>query len=456
MSFRWHILLLLAWAGLASGNPLDKSDLNGDGASDTLDIEVFASRYLGQDWTTVDWCAFYASSMTNPKYFRQITSEKAERYRVLLDLIATTNDCSVIAWKSDKSDLDGDGDVDLDDLAIFSTNYLQRHWSTVDWCVFHGSVLVGADFKGRPTRYYLKHFTQLLSFINTHFECGGGEPPGDALALESAPRFLTRIATAANGQVYVSDPRVGSVFIYDEFMVLKGELKGLDKPLGVAVDTLGRILVGNDGRDNIEVYDPANGALLAVFGEGLVEMPTAITLDGSGKIYVTDSRRDRVQVFDTAYSLLRTIGSGGSGDDTLTFPMDAEVINEEILVADQGGDRVQVFDLNGNWLRSFTFDGVAGQNCNWFTGVCEIPGIPPFTKIQALSKDSLGRLHVLDNFAASVMIFDPVDGAYVDAYGGYGIDSGQLRVPMDVKILSTDMAIVTPGDGDRVEIFGTP
>ena len=136
--------------------------------------------------------------------------------------------------------------------------------------------------------------------------------------------------------------------------------------------------------------------------------------------------------------------------------MDVEVINEEVLVADQGGDRVQVYDLNGNWLRSVTFEGVAGQNCNWFTGVCEIPGIPPFTKIQALSKDSLGRLHVLDNFAASVMIFDPTDGAYIAAYGGYGTDAGQLRVPMDVKILATDMAIVTPGDGDRVEIFATP
>jgi DNA-binding beta-propeller fold protein YncE len=324
--------------------------------------------------------------------------------------------------------------------------------------VFFGSTLAGADFEGRSTRYYLQHFTLLLTFINDYFECGGSEPPPNNLALENNPKFLARVASGGvgSGDMYLTDPRIGSLFIYDEFMVPTGEIKGLNKPLGVAIDMQGRILVGNNGRDNIEVYDPANGELLAVFGEGLVQMPTAITLDEAGNIYVTDSRGDNVRVFDPAYNLIRTIGSSGVGDDTLSFPMDTEIIDQEIFVADQGNYRVQVYDINGAWLRSITFEGTPGQNCSWFTGVCEIPGMPPFTKLQALSRDSLGRLHVLDNFAASVMIFDSADGALVDSYGGYGITSGLLRVPMDVKVLATDMAVVTAGDGDRIEIFTTP
>jgi DNA-binding beta-propeller fold protein YncE len=453
MSRRLTALLLMLLMPLAQGAQIDKSDLNGDGAVDTQDIELFSSRYLGQDWMTVDWCAFYESSISNPKYFRQIVSDKIEHYQLLLNLIAETFECTVVVPTGDKSDLDGDNDVDLDDLVIFSINYLERHWESVDWCVFHGSTLAGVDFEGRSTRYYLQHFTLLLTFINTYFECGGAEPPANGLALENAPKFLTRIEVAANGNFYVTDPRLGSLFIFDEFLVLQGEIKGLNKPLGVAVDMQGRILVGNDGRDNVEVYDPANGDLLAVFGDGLVKMPTAITLDGAGNIYVTDSRRDRVQVFDSAFNPIRTIGKGGNGDDTLSFPMDVEIINQEIFVADQGGYRVQVFDFNGNWQRSITFDGTPGQNCNWM-GVCEIPGMPPFTKVQALSRDSLGRLHVLDNFAASVMIFDPAnDDAFVSSYGAYGDSAGQLRVPMDVKVLATDMAVVTSGDGDRIELF---
>jgi len=402
MACRWITLLILVWVPVITAAEFDRSNLNNDG--------TIAVAY------------------------------------------ATTSKVT------DKSDLNNDGVIDLADLTIFSTNYLDTYWENVDWCVFHGSTLAGADFDGRSTRYYLRHFPALLGFINHHFNCGGSEPPPNNLLLLNAPRFLLRIAdaTAVSGDFYITDPRIGSLFIYDELMVPQGEIKGLDKPLGVAVDMFGRILVGNDGRDNIEAYDPATGNLLAVFGEGLVKMPTAITLDSAGNIYVTDSRRDLVQVFDPAYNPIRTIGKGGRGNDTLTFPMDLEIIDQEIFVADQGGDRVQVFDINGNWLRSITFEGTAGENCNWFTGVCEIPGMPPFTKVQALSKDSLGRLHVLDNFAASVMIFEPSDGTYLNAYGSFGTTAGLLRVPMDVSVSATDMAIVTAGDGSRIEVFTVP
>lgn len=438
--------------------PVDRSDLNGDGAVDTQDLEIFADRYLAPGGGDVEWCVFLESVSSNNQYFRSVVSDNVNRYLLLLNVAADTYDCNFAVSNSDKSDLNGDGMVDLADLAKFSVKYLDMPWENVDWCMFYGTTVAGGYYDGRSTKYYLKHFTQLLAFINTHFGCGEPEPPSDNLAVENAPKFLTRIADAAStqGRIYISDPRVGSLYIYDELMALKGEIKGLNKPLGVAVDSLGRVLVGNDGRDNIEAYDPATGELLAVFGEGLVKMPTAITIDGAGNIYVTDSRSDNVRVFNSAYSPIRVIGRSGKGDDTLTFPMDAEIIDGEIFVADQGNYRVQVFDLEGSWLRSITFDGVEGQNCNWFTGVCEIPGIPPFTKVQALSRDSLGRLHVLDNFAAAVMIFNSGDGAYVTAYGGYGLDAGLLRVPMDVAVSSGDMAIVTAGDGSRVEVFAVP
>ncbi len=136
--------------------------------------------------------------------------------------------------------------------------------------------------------------------------------------------------------------------------------------------------------------------------------------------------------------------------------MDTEIILGEVFVADQKNARVQVYDLAGEWQRSITFEGTDGQNCNWWTGVCEVPGMPPFTKVQALASDSLGRLHVLDNFAAAAHVFNPSDEAYVNSYGGYGTTDGLLRVPMDVSVSATDMAIVTAGDGDRFEIYTVP
>ena len=452
------LLLMMTSMPLAQGAHIDKSDLNGDGVVDSGDLEIFAGLYFEEPFETIDWCAFYESSMLNEKYFRRIVSDQIDHYAALLGYIASAYGCEILVPTTDKSDLNGDGVVDLADLALFSTNYLERSWETVDWCVFHGATLAGADFEGSSTRYYQQHFSALLHFINAEFACGGVEPPPDNFALENNPKFLARIAdaTGITGNYYVSDPRLGSVFIYNELMALTGELKGLNKPLGVAVDAQGRILVGNNGRDNIEVFDSATGDLVAAFGEGIVEMPTAITIDGGGFIYVTDSLKNRVFVFDGAFNLVRTIGKSGIGDDTLSFPMDAEIIQGELFVADQKNFRVQVFDLAGEWQRSITFEGTDGQNCNWFTGVCEVPGMPPFTRVQALASDSLGRLHVLDNFAAAAVILDPADGALISSYGGYGTTTGLLRVPMDVSVSATDMAIVTAGDGGRVEIFSVP
>jgi hypothetical protein len=454
------LLLALAWMPLAQAAAVvDRSDLNNDGTVDTLDLEIFANVYLEQDWQTADWCNFYESSITNEKYFRSVTSDKTANYQRLLDFIAVSYNCQANDQADDKSDLNFDSFVDLDDLILFSEAYLERYWETVDWCLFYESTLAGDDFEGRSTKYYLQHFGQLLSFINDYFYCDGPEPPSYDILLENAPKNLVRIADGAffTGDYYITDPIVGSVFIYDADLVLKAEIKALNKPLGVAIDSQGRVLVGNNGRDNVEVYDPATGELLAVFGEGLIKMPTAITVDDLGNIYVTDSMGNNVRVFDPAYGYVRTIGRRGDGEGGLDFPVDTAIIGmQEVFVADQKNDRIQVYDLNGNWLRSMTFEGTEGQNCNWFTGVCEIPGAPAFTRLKALDTDSLGRLHVLDNFAASVLIFDLTDGSFVNTYGEYGTEAGFLRVPMDVLISTTGSALVTAGNSDRIEELPIP
>jgi hypothetical protein len=177
-----------------------------------------------------------------------------------------------------------------------------------------------------------------------------------------------------------------------------------------------------------------------------------------GNIYVTDPVYHHVKVFDSTYNFSHTIGKPGAGEGTLRSPTDTEIMvgsggQTEIFVADQGNYRVQVFDVDGNWLRSLTFDGIAGQNCSWMTGICEIPGTPPFTRVKALCKDSQGRLHVLDTFSAAVIVLDPANSDYLTHYGGFGTTTGLLRVPMDVLVTPTDSAIVTPGDGERIEIF---
>ena len=443
-------LLISFWTPTLVAKAIDRSDLNKDDSIDADDLEIFSQTYLEQDRGSVDWCIFYEASVSNEKYFRKLTSDKSKHYDGLLQFIANEYDCVIISHAADKSDLNKDSSVDTQDLILFGSNYLDTYWETVDWCLFHEQTLAEAQFQGRSTKYYLQHFHQLLSFVNDEFQCGGSVPPSNALQLEDQPAYPVRLKKAGNGtDYYVTDPSVGALFIYDQKLVPVAEIKGLNRPLGVAVDANGYILVGNDGRDNIEVYDPTNGEMIAAFGEGLVKMPAAITTDLYGNIYVTDSLGGRIMVFDANYRSLGAIGQSGTGENELDFPVDAKIYasgagGPELFVADQGNRRVQIYDMDGNWLRSIVYHG----KCGWFSCTS-----PPFSRLQAIEFDAMGKLHVLDNFNASVMTFDPASGSFLGAYGEYGLGTGFLRVPMDILITDSGQALVIAGEDDRIELF---
>jgi hypothetical protein len=459
------LLAVLVTSSVSVAATVDRSDLNGDGVVNEADFAIFTERYLADDPATSTECNFYSSSLKNERYFRRVASDRADHYRSLLNYIRAAYNCDLTnaatasTTGSDKSDLNDDGLVDTVDLARFSELYLQRGWETVDWCAFHAAAAAGEDFEGESTKYYQKHYGRLLDFMFSHFYCDGPPPQPAELVVENTPKFLVRMARGpySDSDYYISDPLVGSVFIYDASLQVKAELKALDRPLGVAIDSQGYLLVGNDGRDNVEVYDPTTGQLVTVIGEGTIRMPTAIALDDSGNIYVTDAKSDTVRVFSPDYAPLRTIGQRGPDDGGLRFPVDTVVFNmQEVFVADQGNDRIQVYSLDGTWLRSFTFEGTDGQGCNWFTNICEVPGAPAFGRLKAMDLDALGRLHVVDNLWGVVLVFDTATGDFEGQYGEYGHDVGQLSLPMDVLAMHSGQGMVTSGDGDRIEIYAAP
>ena len=446
------------WAPLTEAakpppNSIGKSDMNRDGFVDYDDIVIFADKVLRQNIDTVDWCAFYNGISGTDELFGRNPKFYLRHYSQLLGVINTEFGC-------DLSDINKDGSVNLDDLEIFGSKYLEMNWDMMNWCDFYVVTATGEKFNGKPTTYYADHFRTLLGFITDYYQCDTGPI---ALAVKDKPKSLARMAAAidGSGQYYVSDNRIGSVFIYNSSNILTGELKNLDKPLGLAIDSRGYLLVGNDGRNNIEVYDPVDGSFLISFGDGMVKMPTSIKIGPEGKIYVTDSRNHNVHVFDPAYISLGTIGSHGEGEAELNFPTDSIIVNRTdgstlLYVADQGNYRIQVYDLAGNWLESIYFEGTEGEGCSWFTGICTVPGAPAFTRLQALDTDSQGRLHVLDVFSAQVLIMDADNGEFLSLYGEYGNGPGLLKTPIDLLITAGNSALVTDRGCDSVEVFAIP
>jgi len=408
-----------------------------------------------------------------------------------LKLMAIGVLCALFAWAQpgvaavkEKSDLNGDGIVNTADLVLFAARYLEMSFDDVDWCLVYDAIATESRVYGKPTKYFQDHYKILLGVIYDLYGCdGGGEEPS-LLEVVNEPRYLARLAIddALTGNYFVSDPVVGSVFIYDTGWNLVGELKNLGTPLGVAIDSMGYLLVANDGTDKVEIYDPATGDLLGQFGDGITKVPNAITIGPDGEIYVTDSGSHTVWVFDASYDPVpvRNIGFYGRGDGQFKFPVDAEIIFNsgsslhELFVADQVNQRIQVFDLLGNFRRTIgppnvvIIPEVDPPPGGWWWGCGVLPpppgeACPPepiatgaFNRLQGLSADSFGRLHVLDSFEAAVSVLDAVSGEQAHYYGGWGDGPGLLKVSMDVLVTAWDQAIVTDGKGNEIEFFDVP
>jgi hypothetical protein len=373
--------------------------------------------------------------------------------------------------RPDRSDLNHDGYVDTDDLVILSGKYLKTDWQSIEWCLFYESVVDGTQTY-KPVNFFPVFFTELLEYVYDEYGCAGEPlpplppplPPPHPLNLVNDPRAPGRIAQAGNytGDYYVTDAAVGSVFIYDAEFNLKQELKGLSRPLGLAVDLNGMIIVGNDGRDNIEVYDPDDGQLVTSFGEGLIDVPSDITIGPDHRIYIVDSRKHTVHVFSLYYDYIGQIGIRGNGPGFLHFPVSIAIVArddvglDELYIADQENQLVQVFGVDGTYLRSIA--APPAPPCGWFQqwmGLCE-DAPASFTRLQSLTLDSYDRLHVLDMFDAKVSLFDPLTGTFISSYGSYGTAAGQLRLPMDVVTNDSGEAFVTDGGDNTIETYVIP
>ena len=450
----------MVWAPITDAAPKDKpnttdnSDLNNDQSVDYADLIIFSTEYLGQSVDTVDWCAFYAATSGDDDLYGRPPSYYTKHFSQLLTFI---NDdlCNL----GDVSDLNEDNRINARDMMAFSELIVNQHFLQVDWCAFLQGVMDGTPQYDYSADYYLDHYGTLLLYMQDKYVCLDGPPTVNELALKNSPKFLTRIAASRNatGDYYITDAKVGSVYMYDSNLVRTRELKGLAAPLGIAVDSLGRILVGNDKRNNVEVYNPDNGDLLAIFGQSEIETPTSIMLDSQDNVYVTDAGSNTIYVYDNTYQLTGNIGERGKDADQLRSPSNAVLSPDEseLFVLDRLNQRIQVYSLDGNWLRSITFEGTEGQNCNWFTGVCEIPGAPPFTRIQAMDFDASGRLHVLDIFHASITILDAQTGEYIGGYGTYGPGSGELKSPVGL-LIEGSQALITDGGKNTIEVLDIP
>ncbi|MHC4742196.1 MAG: NHL repeat-containing protein [Planctomycetota bacterium] len=377
-----------------------------------------------------------------------------------------------VSDKGKGGDLDEDGDIDIDDVVLFSDKCLKKRWDAVDWCQWiEQGAHVDKDNKEKCESF----FEGLHDFLVEYFLCDEHEPSEPAKLVNNRKDFPTRMALGDDGILYVCDNRVNQVVMYDVFAVIeddpvtgeeiildvilsdRGRISVGQGPLGIALDADGNIYVGSSGRHNVEVYSPS-GQLLRIIGQDQIEMPNDLDFDLAGNLYVVDSKWNIVRVYNPAGEQIRIISDGN-----MKHPTAVEVAyrpslgREEVFVADQKNHAIKVFDPNGTLVRSFGTrirGGMFGGNWKWKGR---------FADLQALEMDSAERLHVLDCYINTVQILNPDvpggygDGIFYGSYGWRGSEEGLLKTPLDVALIELfGRAVVANYGNKRIEIMAVP
>ena len=182
----------------------------------------------------------------------------------------------------------------------------------------------------------------------------------DYLSGEFPRRFPYRMAADPQGRIYVTDPAVSSVHVFDTVNKKRWEIRGdrhhrLTRPAYIAADSEGNVYVTDFGLSGVIVYD-ASGSFLRTIGSGELTLPSGVWVDRvNRKLYVSDCGSGEVRSFELSGNPLRTFGSQGRGAGEFSCPRDVVVHGDKLLVLDAGNYRFQIFDLSGNLLGILPF-----------------------------------------------------------------------------------------------------
>jgi len=252
-----------------------------------------------------------------------------------------------------------------------------------------------------------------------------------------------RLAADAAGNLYVTDPSLGVVLVFNAFGQPVASVGGFAGPLGIAVAGDGRIYLGEAQAGSVTVFDSQWNRLYQL-GEGANEfqLPGHLAVDphSPSTVYISDGVANHVRVF-TGATRTGQFGGAGNGSGQFDFPAGIGVTaSGEVFVVDQNNDRVEVF-TNNVFERQFPL-GSSGM----FEG--------PSGRSQALLADNAGRLFVTETMQGAVNVYDAATGNVLGSLGGFGAATGQLNLPLGVTLDKFNRLCVASANNARVELFG--
>ena len=218
-------------------------------------------------------------------------------------------------------------------------------------------------------------------------------------------------------------------------------IDGLNKPLGVAVNKSGEVIVAESGC--VSIFSATGDKLQTLNTRGTavgqMEEPHGVAVDSEGNILVADAGNYRLLKFSQGGDLTAAIGSKGHGPGQFKSAcgMCVNSVNGKVYVVDYGAHCVHI--LNSDLTFSSKFDS-------------EGSGEGQFNYPWDIASDSTGCVYVADNGNNQVQVFTS-DGGYLRQFGKKGSGSGELSRPVSICVDSDDLVYVGEDGNSRVSVF---
>ncbi len=262
------------------------------------------------------------------------------------------------------------------------------------------------------------------------------------------PNILQRpqgVAVDGMGRVLVSDVSRNALLVFDipqaRLLVWQRATprSSFVAPIGIAQGQGNTLLVADTELGLVAHLSP-DGEPLEPLGEGILQRPTGVTRDPrSGRIFVADTRADDVKVFDDNGRLLFTIGHPGDAEDrtALNSPTYLAWSKDRLYVSDTLNARIQIYDGEGNHLGQVGSRGLYVGN---------------LTRPKGVAVDSEGHLYVAESYYDHLLIYDG-QGRLLLPIGGAGSGPGRFFLPAGLWIDDRDRLYVADMYNGRVQVL---
>ncbi|XP_022107579.1 E3 ubiquitin-protein ligase TRIM71-like [Acanthaster planci] len=246
--------------------------------------------------------------------------------------------------------------------------------------------------------------------------------------------------SAHNGDVFVADTGNNCIRVFD----LNGNhRKQLNFPnFPSKFEPLGLTLIGDE--ENILVTDHVNrqvllctrdGQLLRRFGAGELRRPCGVAINSIGSILIADHGTHCIHFYDSAFRYRKDIGGYGKATGEFRCPIAIGVNSkDEIIVSDRENHRVQIFDPDGEFLAAFSSTGDGEAQLRYPTG---------------LAVDTHDNIIVCNDWNNRVLMFDQ-QGRFLRRLDS---DADALQYPLGLAVTNHGKVVVVDYGNEAVKVF---